>query len=100
MITWAAAGPSAAVDDGAWAKHTGPFSDAFFKDFELKNGFAFKFVQQGEGEKPANLQKVFVHYTGYLLDGTEFDSSYGKDPFSFRLGKGKVIRGWEAVVGG
>ena len=46
------------------------------------------------------LPQVYVHYTGYLLDGTQFDSSYGKEPFGFRLGKGKVIRGWEAVVGG
>lgn len=45
--------------------------------------------------------QVFIHYTGYLLDGTKFDSSYDKgEPFGFRLGKGKVISGWEAVAGG
>ena len=40
--------------------------------------------------------------TGYLLDGTKFDSSYDKkgEPFKFRMGKGKVIGGWEATVGG
>lgn len=44
---------------------------------------------------------MYVHYSGYLLDGTKFDSSYDrKDAFKFRLGKGKVITGWEAVVGG
>ena len=42
-----------------------------------------------------------MHYTGYLMDGTKFDSSY-KDsaPYKFRLNKGKVITGWESVVRG
>jgi len=80
------------ADDGAWAVHTGPFTDAFFQDgFKTSaTGFLYKFVEPGTGEKPVNMQQVFVHYTGYLLDGTKFDSSYGKDPFKFRLGKGKV----------
>ena len=39
-----------------------------------------------------------MHYSGYLLDGTKFDSSYGKDPFKFRVGKGKVIPGWEGLA--
>ena len=41
------------------------------------------------------------NYSGYLQDGTKFDSSYDKEkPFSFRLNKGKVITGWEAIVPG
>jgi len=44
--------------------------------------------------------KVKVHYSGSLNDGKEFDSSFGKEPFEFTLGEGKVIRGFEnAVVG-
>ena len=39
-----------------------------------------------------------MHYTGYLLDGKKFDSSYGGDPFKFRIGKGKVITGWEGLA--
>lgn len=39
--------------------------------------------------------------TGYLLDGTKFDSSYDRnEPFKFRLGKGKVITGWEGILPG
>ena len=87
--------------DDSWTKHQGPFDAAFFKDFTTTpNGFVYKKVTNPEGEKPVNLQKVFVHYTGYLEDGTKFDSSYSREPFSFRLGKGKVIPGWEATVGG
>jgi peptidylprolyl isomerase len=47
--------------------------------------------------KAAEAGKVFsVHYTGWLLDGTKFDSSREKKPLSFEQGKGKVIPGWDA----
>jgi peptidylprolyl isomerase len=47
--------------------------------------------------KPAEAGKLFtVHYTGWLLDGTKFDSSIGKKPLSFEQGKRKVIPGWDA----
>ena len=53
------------------------------------------------GEKPVQAQMVKVYYTGYLEDGTKFDSAYDKGrPFEFRLGKQTVITGWEAVVSG
>ncbi len=97
--------PAPAFAEGEWADHSGAFNDDFFKDFtKTANGFAYKFVKKDvDGEKPQNMQKCFVHYAGYLLDGTKFDTSYkalGGEPFSFRLGKGKVISGWESVVGG
>ena len=42
----------------------------------------------------------YMHYTGYLLDGTKFDTSYdGKGPFKFRLGEGKVSTGWRVGLG-
>ena len=89
--------------DGAWAEHTGAFTEAFFDSTFKKrdDGFIYKFLNQPDGDKPQQGQKVSVYYTGYLMDGTKFDSAYDKKrPFEFRLGKQTVITGWEAVVGG
>ena len=53
----------------------------------------------GEDAEPGNT--VTVHYTGWLLDGTEFDSSVNRErPFEFVLGRGQVIRGWDEGVAG
>ena len=41
-----------------------------------------------------------VNYRGSLTNGKEFDSSYGRGPFSFRLGGGQVIQGWDEGVAG
>lgn len=90
-----------ANQDTSWADHKGPFTADFFKDFKTADtGFAYKFLQEGSGDKPVPFQKVFVHYTGYLVDGTQFDTSYPGEPFRFRLAKGKVIPGWESIVVG
>lgn len=50
----------------------------------------------GEGEEVVGGDLVSVHYVGTLLDGTEFDSSYGRgEPFQFEVGASQVIKGWE-----
>ncbi|ELR47986.1 Peptidyl-prolyl cis-trans isomerase FKBP4 [Bos mutus] len=56
--------------------------------------------REGTGtEIPMIGDRVFVHYTGWLLDGTKFDSSLDrKDRFSFDLGKGEVIKAWDIAV--
>lgn len=57
-------------------------------------------LKPGKGTAAKVGDTVRVHYTGTLLDGTEFDSSRGRAPFEFELGAGMVIQGWdEGVVG-
>jgi peptidylprolyl isomerase len=54
----------------------------------------------GEGEEAKPGQTVSVNYRGTLRNGKEFDSSYGRGPFSFPLGAGRVIKGWDEGVAG
>lgn len=55
----------------------------------------------GDGDEAVAGQTVEVHYTGWLTDGTKFDSSLDRNQtFSFKLGGGQVIAGWDQGVAG
>jgi len=58
-------------------------------------------VKQGSGPEAKEGDTVSVHYSGYLADGSKFDSSLDRGtPFEFTLGEGRVIKGWELGVKG
>jgi len=63
------------------------------------SGLYYIETKEGKGEKSAIGQKVWVHYTGKLLDGTVFDSSIERGmPTPFQIGIGKVIKGWDEGI--
>ncbi len=65
------------------------------------SGLAYRDVKVGTGATAAVGNTVSVHYTGWLPDGTKFDSSRDrKQPFEFKLGAGQVIKGWDEGVAG
>jgi FKBP-type peptidyl-prolyl cis-trans isomerase FkpA len=65
------------------------------------SGLIYEDVTVGGGVVAALGQTVSVHYTGWLTDGTKFDSSKDRnEPFEFPLGAGYVIRGWDEGVQG
>ncbi len=62
-------------------------------------GLLYRITDEGEGALAQPGDTVKVHYTGKLLDGTQFDSSHKRnEPFSFVLGQGKVIKGWDIGI--
>jgi hypothetical protein len=83
--------------------------DAAIKDFFAKNnikaqktesGLYYFITKQGVGNNAKTDQTVYVNYTGRLLNGTSFDSNVDpqfkhQEPFSFMLGRNRVIRGWD-----
>ena len=60
------------------------------------SGLQWKVITEGKGPKPKATSEATVHYKGTLTNGTPFDSSYGRDPVSFKLNE--VIPGWGEAV--
>ena len=69
---------------------------------KLENGLLIEDIVVGVGNEAKDHNKVVVNYTGTLENGSIFDSSLkpGRDPFTFTLGVGSVIKGWDQGVKG
>ncbi len=63
------------------------------------SGLKFQDVVVGKGVQPKVGDTVVVNYTGKFTNGKVFDTSVGKRPFEFALGRGQVIKGWDEGVG-
>ena len=65
------------------------------------SGLQYEDLSEGTGAAAKAGDSVEVHYTGWLIDGTKFDSSLDRGrPFGFQLGAGRVIKGWDEGVAG
>ena|SRR5438445_8299363 len=67
------------------------------------SGLEYEILQEGSGDSPKSGDMVTVHYTGWLNNngerGTQFDSSFNRnEPFVFKIGTGRVIKGWDEGV--
>lgn len=69
------------------------------KTITTASGLQYTITEKGDGKKPMNGDKVVVHYTGKLTNDTVFDSSVKRgQPFTFKLGVGQVIKGWDEGI--
>jgi FKBP-type peptidyl-prolyl cis-trans isomerase len=86
-----------AQDNSATAKPTVVSGDPV----KTASGLQYWDIKAGTGATAAKGQQVRVHYTGWLANGTKFDSSVDRgQPFVFPLGAGRVIKGWDEGVAG
>lgn len=90
-----AAAPTQQTQEDAKAKEK--------KMTKTDSGLEYKDTQEGDGASPAKGQTCVMHYTGWLWEngkkGNKFDSSVDRgQPFSFRIGVGQVIAGWDEGV--
>lgn len=94
--------PSSSTPADTAVTETASGADTFAMPTNLQTtptGLQYAIDQPGTGPKPQTGQTVTVHYTGWLTDGTKFDSSRDHgEPFSFAIGQQEVIAGWDEGV--
>ncbi len=89
-------GHDAGTGPGASGEKTGTMAENMET---TPSGLQYTDVKVGTGASPAQGQTAVVHYTGWLVDGKKFDSSKDRgQPFTFPVGRGQVIKGWDEGV--
>jgi peptidylprolyl isomerase len=98
----AASGANPADASTAKIAYEAPFDGPWEERHEFRNGLVMEDFVIGTGEPAVAGSRAQIHYTGYLLDGTVFDSSVknGRKPFDLTLGQGRVIQGWDKGIVG
>ena len=96
------AGAAVASMNGDPAQNTyAPALNVTLSQFtKLPSGLYVLDTSPGTGPEATSGKTVKVHYTGWLANGKQFDSSKGSDPIEFPLGQGAVIRGWDEGIAG
>src|SRR5262245_36555682 len=89
-----------AEDAGSAAGTSGEKATAMEeKTQKTASGLQYIDLKEGTGASPQTGQTAVVHYTGWLVDGKKFDSSKDRgQPFTFAVGRGQVIKGWDEGV--
>lgn len=64
----------------------------------LDSGLSYSITKKGKGQLPGEGDKVTVHYESYLADGKKFDSSFGKKPYTFEIGKRGALKAWQEGI--
>ena len=95
-LTAMCAVPVMAKEDSAAKTSKAPTA----KTVTTASGLKYTDVKVGKGASPVAGKMVKVHYTGTLVNGKKFDSSVGREPFTFTIGVGQVIPGWDEGVMG
>ena len=96
----AVAGPPAPPGPPGANYDKSPFK-ASGKPVKIATGLQYEDMTIGKGPEATQGSRATVHYTGTLTDGTQFDSSRDRnEPFSFTIGAGEVIKGWDDGVAG
>jgi peptidylprolyl isomerase len=86
---------STSMDSSAWSSSMPAKGDTV----TTPSGLKYIDLMVGNGPSPSPGQTAVVQYTGWLTDGTKFDSSYDRnEPFEFAVGQGRVIKGWDEGV--
>jgi FKBP-type peptidyl-prolyl cis-trans isomerase len=94
LVVVQGAGSPAGAQDQSKEKKEG-------KVVTTKSGLKYEDLKEGTGAAAKSGDTVSVHYTGWLKDGKKFDSSLDRgEPFTFPLGAGRVIKGWDEGVAG
>ena len=105
LVLWVGLGalsaPALAAEGGKAVEPSKDAAGAAGKEIVTPSGLKYVDQKAGSGAEARSGAVVEVHYTGWLTDGTKFDSSRDRNqPFRFKLGAGQVIKGWDEGVAG